>query len=174
MDWLFELMNWNKNTIFRSPKLFTEKHARWWLWGIHCWSTWWKHFWFFAGRGAYNGPCLSYVTHSYLNCLDMFILVYIRHMKKNHYDMKKIIFHSWKYVTTIISDKTCYVTSILKKGVFHSNALTTHNGVIKRKHFRVTGHLCGEFTGHRPIPLTKASDAELWCFLWSAPRQTIE
>ena len=26
---------------------------------------------------------------------------------------------------------------------------------------RVTGHLCGEFTGHRWIPCTKASDAEL-------------
>ena len=34
--------------------------------------------------------------------------------------------------------------------------------------------LCGEFTGHRWIPLTKASDAELWCFLWSAPYQTVE
>ena len=34
---------------------------------------------------------------------------------------------------------------------------------------RVTGPLCGEFTGHRWIPLTKASDRELWCFLWSAP-----
>ena len=30
--------------------------------------------------------------------------------------------------------------------------------------FRVTGHLCGEFTGHRWIPRTKASDAELWIF----------
>ena len=30
--------------------------------------------------------------------------------------------------------------------------------------FRVTGHLCGEFTGTRWIPHTKASDAELWCF----------
>ena len=30
--------------------------------------------------------------------------------------------------------------------------------------FCVTGHLCGEFTGHRWIPRTKASDAELWCF----------
>ena len=37
---------------------------------------------------------------------------------------------------------------------------------------RVTGPLCGEFTGHRWIPLTKTSDAELWCFLWSAPEQT--
>ena len=40
--------------------------------------------------------------------------------------------------------------------------------------FRVTGPLWGEFTGHRWIPLTKASDAELWCFLWSAPEQTVE
>ena len=28
--------------------------------------------------------------------------------------------------------------------------------------FRVTGYLCGEFTGLRWIPRTKASDAELW------------
>ena len=43
--------------------------------------------------------------------------------------------------------------------------MTSSNGNI----FCVTGPLCGEFTGHRWIPLTKASDAELWCFLWSAP-----
>ena len=35
--------------------------------------------------------------------------------------------------------------------------------------FRATGPLCGEFTGHRWIPCTKTSDAELWCFLWSMP-----
>ena len=34
--------------------------------------------------------------------------------------------------------------------------------------FHVTGHLCGEFTGPRWIPSTKASDAEFWCFRWSA------
>ena len=44
--------------------------------------------------------------------------------------------------------------------------LTSSNGNI----FRITGPLCGEFTGHRWIPRTKASHAELWwCFLWSAP-----
>ena len=43
--------------------------------------------------------------------------------------------------------------------------MTSFNGNI----FRVTGPLCGEFTGHRRIPLTKTSDAELWCFLWTAP-----
>ena len=40
--------------------------------------------------------------------------------------------------------------------------------------FRVTGPLCGEFTGHQWIPLPKASDAELWCFIWFAPEQTVE
>ena len=43
--------------------------------------------------------------------------------------------------------------------------MTSSNGNI----FRVTGPLCGEYTGHRWIPLTKASDADLWSFLWFAP-----
>ena len=41
--------------------------------------------------------------------------------------------------------------------------MTSSNGII----FRFTGHC------DRWIPLTKASDAELWCFLWSAPKQTV-
>ena len=41
--------------------------------------------------------------------------------------------------------------------------MTSSNGYI----FGVTGHLCGEFTGHRWVPHTKACDAELWCFLWN-------
>ena len=48
--------------------------------------------------------------------------------------------------------------------------MTSSNGNI----FCVTGHLCGEFTGPRWIPRTKASDAGLWCFLWSTPEWTIE
>ena len=43
--------------------------------------------------------------------------------------------------------------------------MTSSNGNI----FRVTGHLRGEFTGHRWIPRKKASDVELWCFLPSCP-----
>ena len=35
--------------------------------------------------------------------------------------------------------------------------------------FRVTGSLCGEFAAPRWIRLTKASDAELWGFLWYVP-----
>ena len=44
-----------------------------------------------------------------------------------------------------------------------------HDDVIKWKHFRVTGPFVREFTGHRRIPRTKASDAELWRFPWYAP-----
>ena len=47
--------------------------------------------------------------------------------------------------------------------------LTSSNGTI----FPVTGPLWGESTGHRWIPLTKVSDAELWCFLWFAPEPTV-
>ena len=46
-----------------------------------------------------------------------------------------------------------------------SPMMTPSNGNISC----VTRHLCGEFNGPRWIPHTKASDAELWCFLWSAP-----
>ena len=48
--------------------------------------------------------------------------------------------------------------------------MTPSNGNI----FRVIGPLCEEFTGDRWIPRTKASGAELWCFLWSGPGQTVE
>ena len=41
---------------------------------------------------------------------------------------------------------------------FSLNMMTSSNGNI----FRVTGHLCGEFTGPQWILRTKASDTELW------------
>ena len=54
-----------------------------------------------------------------------------------------------------------------REGIFltdlpHGIILTSSNENI----FCVTGPLWGEYTGHRWIPLTKASDAELWYFLW--------
>ena len=47
--------------------------------------------------------------------------------------------------------------------------MTSSNGNI----FRVTGHLCGEFTGPRWIPHTKASHAELWCFFDLRPNKQL-
>ena len=63
----------------------------------------------------------------------------------------------WRASETGIMAKVCL--NYLK------HMMTSSNGNI----FRVAGPLCGEFTGPRWIPLTKASDAELWYFLWSAP-----
>ena len=40
--------------------------------------------------------------------------------------------------------------------------------------FRLTGPLWGESTGHQWIPLAKASNAELWYLLRSAPKQTAQ
>ena len=47
---------------------------------------------------------------------------------------------------------------------------TSSNGNI----FRVTGPWWRESTSDRWIPLTRASDAELWCALWSAHEQTVK
>ena len=47
--------------------------------------------------------------------------------------------------------------------------MTLWNGNI----FRVTGHLCGEFTGPRWIPHTEASDTELWCFFDLRPNKRL-
>ena len=50
-----------------------------------------------------------------------------------------------------------------------------HDDVIEWKHFTTLLALCdGESTRHRWIPLTKASDMELWWFLWSVPEQMVE
>ena len=51
----------------------------------------------------------------------------------------------------------------------HEDVISSNGNI-----FRVTGPSWGESTGDRWIPLTKDSDAELWCFLWSAPEQTVD
>ena len=56
------------------------------------------------------------------------------------------------------------------EGICLNFMMTSLNGNI----IIVTGPLWGESTGYRWILLTKASDAELWCFLWYTPEQTVE
>ena len=70
-----------------------------------------------------------------------------------------VIYNLW-WILCLISRR---ITSLMLSAV--CIMMTSSNGNI----FHVTGHLCGEFTGHRWIPCTMASGAELWCFLWSAP-----
>ena len=62
-----------------------------------------------------------------------------------------------------------YRTDTKQKKLRVQLCMVTHDDVIKNGNiFRFTGHLCGKFTGPRWISRTKASDAELWCFVWSS------
>ena len=61
----------------------------------------------------------------------------------------------------------CYV-------IYWGCASETHCDVIKWKHLPRYWPFERGTSGHRCIPLTKASDAGLWCFLWSASEQTVE
>ena len=72
------------------------------------------------------------------------------------------VHRTWYNITTAACE-CVEIFCVNLRSIF--SMMTSSNGNI----FRVTGHLCGQFTGHRWIPRTKASDAEFWCFLWSAP-----
>ena len=50
--------------------------------------------------------------------------------------------------------------------------MCTHDDVIKWKHFPRYWTFVPGIHRSRWIPRTKASDAELWCFLWSAPKKS--
>ena len=76
---------------------------------------------------------------------------------------------TWTGVDLLTRSSSFHVRTVLIESI------KTTSDVIKWKHFPrfwsfFTGHLCGEFTGLRWIPRTKASDAELWCFFLSAPK----
>ena len=69
-----------------------------------------------------------------------------------------------RHQISYISQQQTFNVAMTTKIAGKSRTMTSSNWNI----FHVTGHLCGEFTGPRWNPRTKASDAELWCFLWSA------
>ena len=70
------------------------------------------------------------------------------------------------FVTSFPSPEKVWYNFVMSPNFIHT-MITSSNGNI----FRATGPLCGEFTGDRWIPLTKTSDTELWCLIWSAPEQ---
>ena len=69
-----------------------------------------------------------------------------------------------KYASRSYITHEAFRSPIFTKVIASDCMMKSSNGNI----FRVTGHLCGELTGPRWIPRTKASKVELWCFLWSA------
>ena len=81
----------------------------------------------------------------------------------------------WKYQTKLQTHLRLYLAATKRETAPQCyNEVTTHDDVIKWDIFRVTGQLWAKFTRHLWIPLTKSSDAKLWCLLWSTPEQTAE
>ena len=83
----------------------------------------------------------------------------------------------WKYVVHVANYMTHYVEIDLLYVVERCVAIAVNVYIMTSWNaniFRVTGPSSGESIGHRWIPFTKANDAKVWCFLWSAPEQTVE
>ena len=58
--------------------------------------------------------------------------------------------------------------AFLSQSASHRTSFDQHDDVIKWKHFPRNWPFVRGIHRSRWIPRTKASDAELWCFLWSA------
>ena len=69
------------------------------------------------------------------------------------------------------SEATC---TLRLSRVYRWPVLISYNHIISRPQGVDFLEAHDDVIGHRWIPLTKASDAELWCFLWSAPEQAVE
>ena len=102
-----------------------------------------------------------YVTQSVVSTHLLQINVLIRHSCR----MKRMRVVQYKYLYLFRFHWHSRHAINVNLMLWNLTMMTLSNG----NTFHVTGHLCGEFTGHRWIPRTKASDAELWCFLWPAP-----
>ena len=116
-----------------------------------------------SGTGARNTTALAlekqYYSPSASGIKGITIWLYVLYIELYVYITR---YHVWMkncdvVATAVVEHDDYYVAG--------DDMMTSSNGNI----FRVTGHLCGEFTGPRWIPHTKASDAELWCLLWSTP-----
>ena len=116
-----------------------------------------------------NTSCPSnMITYSWLTLRSKHI-VCLAQYESTHWPHKALL--AWEDELTTNKNKrlsisrpsTCCFLSYyqIRHLIMMTFMMTSSNGNI----FRVTGHLCGEFTGPRWSPHTKASDAELWCFL---------
>ena len=117
--------------------------------------------------------CLSWFYIAQTPCISVFRDIYNLCITMTPHEHQTVL-NLWQldYLFNSLFWFTLYEISRVSKTGHHAERYLsgTHDDVIKWKLFRVTGHLCGEFTGLRWIPRTKASDAELWCFLWSVSK----
>ena len=130
------------------------------LFSYSLWSpySYWAHAW-----KESISMCTLYITS---------VILYIYHIVVSmSWFTSSIKWNICLLVWKQLSCQCCFVNN--EDGVLPINTvpmITSSNGNI----FRVTGPLCGEFIGHRWIPLTKAIVAELRYFLWFVPEQMVE
>ena len=94
-------------------------------------------------------------------------LTHITTIRINYYDVVYVfrrITRTKSQQTMTIILRSSFKVWLINADTLPRNMMTSSNGDI----FRVTGPMGGGFIGHWWIPLTKASDAELWYFLWYA------
>ena len=179
---LYRILKLNLSIVTCSPK-----HEA--INTIKCPFTYWcqhQYKWNIQPSISYHHPSLTHMmiccvfqsssqayTHDML-CFPIIIYSYLSGFK---WYTISTMWASWNSTSPKICIRIALycVSSLLSTDLFYTyplglphrpcSMMTSSNGTI----FRVTGHLCGEFTGPRWIPHTKASDAELWCLLWSAP-----
>ena len=136
-------------TIWKQNLYGLWLRSHWWLVGDQSAIGWWL-----IGNGSEIGwqPILEGVFIVAEGCMTVWSLVGNR--LSNTRQIQTVLRSS---VTTA---DPFYMThpSPITPVTFFRSMMTSSNGSI----FHVTGHLCGEFTG---FTRTKASDAELWCFL---------
>ena len=98
------------------------------------------------------------VAHKYVCDTGKWIILCECINNASHYTFACRLTNGW----ILLSFKRRWINGYAIQYMPGNNVMTSSNGNI----FRVTGHLCGEFTGHRWIPPSKASDADIWCLAW--------
>ena len=100
----------------------------------------------------------------FYDTIILYIYVYIYYI----YMYSRIYAYLYMYACVCICVCVC-----MSMFMYRQSGITAlwmkHYDVIKWNIFRVAAPLWGEHTGQWWIPLAEAGDAELWCFVWSAP-----
>ena len=149
------------------------------LWSYHDDVMKWKHFprnWPFV-RGIHRSPVNSPHKGQWRGAL-MFTLICARINawvnNREAGDLRRNLAHYDVIVMTMMTTMTTRGSWDIFSVVFSwlhwiSSSHFVHDDIIRWKHVLRHWPLWWEFTGDRQIPITKASDAELWCRPWSTP-----
>ena len=132
--------------------------------------------WIPRTNGQLRGKCFHLMTSS---CVIMKPMGYLsltmpsdQHWN-SHYKDKMVMRLSYLY-----NGNPCTQTDGLsietEQRILGPAGSPQHDDIIKWKYFPRYWPFVRGIPGHPWIPRTKASDAELWCFLWYMPEQTVE